>query len=1004
MSKDLGLTKAIGNRDAAIVVGAGVSISISGGAAAASWSGLLNSGVDFLSAHDSNFTSGHREHIVSGLKLALDENDTDLLISTASDIQIRIKKLGEVAFSNWLDDSVGALAVRHDAWGKAILSLGCPVLTTNYDTLLEQVSGSSTTTWADGRAMHKTVIGDGNIGHIHGSWDAPDTIILSSADYERHQASPQIQELQKALLTLRSLVFVGYGSGMTDPNFSNFLSWSRKTFPESATSHYILCRDSELDDLRVEYANDNLTPVAYGAEYSDLPKFLASIQPESGSIPAIVGVRQDAIVEGKERFLDDVRERALLLELAGGGTGSSLDELIHPPVLLAVPHTEFLRTKRDADGDAGRLNPKDEAGERGVLVIVGDENAGLTTTLKWLVWTATCDTMDTAPVYLDFPIFPSGVGPLKSRLQKEALSQGLIARKSDPLPPIAVAIDNFSPYATKAQRVIDDFVANGAEFLVLGCRSGDENAVAELLQERKIEHRVRYIGRLTVNDIRAMADLIAPERSEQVATSVMNLLASEHLPRTPITVAMLISIICQGGQVALNTSPTAIIDHFVDLLLGRGESGDDTRLGVGAANRESILADLAGLFVERREASLPESTAVTRMEKLFERFAWPESPTEVLRELVGRRLLRVNEQRVSFTQSTYLHLFAAKHAVKKSDAKALLVGDPMYFAPVLKAYAALAQWDEAPLKTVELVLDSFVGMELSGLAFAPLAQQEVPENLFQDSPDSADEKQGQSSSERNPTPHSGHPFDNLADGDIVPFSSVEESDLPAAVRLLRSVDLASTILRDGEEVEDLELKTRVLFKTLTGWGKLIDALGDDPNFVEFITAQVEAAAPGLADDSDPLDEIEALLLRVFPALVVAGGITSTLSSRKLSLILQRLFESEDVNSSEHAAFSAAILTIDLAGDGWINQVSSLVQDHGQRIVFSEFIGMLLQIAYEKSTVGSSEQALLGVVVELRALGFRYSSDAEKKSVKAGMRQQLAKSKSNRLQLNKNDAN
>jgi hypothetical protein len=97
----------------------------------------------------------------------------------------------------WLEATVGSLRARPfdpaDVTTKpsrlvdTIWSLKAPLLTTNYDTLLEQVTRAPPATWQNTPAFRHAVLGDDprTTGHIHGVWDDHASVILDPYDYGR---------------------------------------------------------------------------------------------------------------------------------------------------------------------------------------------------------------------------------------------------------------------------------------------------------------------------------------------------------------------------------------------------------------------------------------------------------------------------------------------------------------------------------------------------------------------------------------------------------------------------------------------------------------------------------------------------------------------------------------------------------------------------------------------------------------------------------------------------
>lgn len=973
------LVAAFRNGHAVLLIGTGLSASVTANAASANWAGLIRNGVDFVQAHDAEASAEWRALVETQIDFALKSGDTGMLLSAAGLVSGKIKKIGDQAYSDWLHKSVGSLSPEAPHWAESLLEMGSPILTTNYDTLLEQVGSRESTNWEDGRQFQELVrTGSSKIGHLHGVWNRPSSVVLSNADYERHANSESVQALQRALVSIKTLVYVGYGSGLDDPNFSNLLQWHREVFPPTSLHHFRLCVSADLVELELLHANDSITPISYGASYDDLPAFLSGLRPSTEVIRSQAGIVRDPVAEIRRRLLDSVRDKTLLADAIGDTDGLQMEQLVHPPVLLPVPHAEYVDSLRQGKQDRiERLDPQEDAQSAGVLVLVGDENAGLTTALRWLLWTASSASDRQAPLLVEYRSLSAGNKPLERRIRKSALDDGLINKIQDDLPALVVAVDNFSPYQRVSARVAEELGRGRAGLTVLGCRSGDETEIAELLRNCGVEHRIRYLGKLTSTDIKAMARLAAPAQADHIATNVIAFLSGEHFPRTPITVSMLISILSQGAQLTANASPTAILEQFVGLLLGRGEPDDDSRVAVGSNDRESILADLAQLFVAEESAGVFQSTAIERLEQFFTKFAWNDSPTATLNSFVDRHLLRFEGTRVFFSQSSYLHLFAAKQAIKDDDLRRKILDRPLHFAAVLRTYAALVQHDAEPLRVAELMLDGWAQFELVGGAYSKIESIEPPNDLAERFDALGAPPETEAFDLDTPERDEWASFDASEENDLVPFSTTDDRDVPPSARFAQVVELASTILRDSAEVSDLELKQRVLDKSLRSWGVLVSAFGEDPAFEELVKRVSAAVLEAMGDQDPKIHEFIDNLMTIFPAIVVAGGISAALSSRKLSRLLEKTIRQSDLPDDQYAAFATAILLVDLQDKNWIENLELIVEKQRARWVFQKFVLPVLLTTYMTTNLSPDAERLLPLLVgRLYCIRFRFNSSVE----------------------------
>jgi hypothetical protein len=101
---------------------------------------------------------------------------------------------------------------------KALADLGVPLVTTNYDGLMEQVTGRPAVTWREGALVEQVVRGNKNaMLHLHGHWEDPPSVVLGIRSYEQVLGSVHAEAMRKALAATRVLVFLGFGAGLGDP-------------------------------------------------------------------------------------------------------------------------------------------------------------------------------------------------------------------------------------------------------------------------------------------------------------------------------------------------------------------------------------------------------------------------------------------------------------------------------------------------------------------------------------------------------------------------------------------------------------------------------------------------------------------------------------------------------------------------------------------------------------------------------------------------------------------
>jgi SOS-response transcriptional repressor LexA len=300
-------------------VGAGLSMAVTGGAAQASWVGLLEDGVKECERVVSPLPPGWGGQMRDQLEHA----DMVNFISVAEQI---VRRLGGVdggrGFSLWIQEAIGNLhlapggeqilaAVRNLAKEKIIV-------TTNYDTLIEDTSASQwrSHTWTDEDyasvpRLARVVV------HLHGLPQKPESIILGSADYQLLGESYANKVFDQSLFAAYSFIFIGCGTGLGDPHIGLIIEfvdadikWSklRKRQQGKYKESYILVRGSELRQFRRDPVASFIHPVSYGSRFEDLGPFLQKL-----------AAGQEIDVSQDPDFYDQVtaRPRRALLDLAG---------------------------------------------------------------------------------------------------------------------------------------------------------------------------------------------------------------------------------------------------------------------------------------------------------------------------------------------------------------------------------------------------------------------------------------------------------------------------------------------------------------------------------------------------------------------------------------------------------------------------------------------------------------------------------------------------------------
>jgi len=961
------------SQSAVFVIGTGLAVASTNGSPSANWLGLIEAGIDQLVAAEVRDVDWGKT-----LRSMISMNETSFVIQAATQVGDTFKSLGDVAYAKWLQDTVGSLSVIESALAVALTSLPIPLLTTNYDTLLEQVSDRSTATWLEPGKMQKILANRSkDVGHLHGVWSVPNSVVLTAGDYEELVASESAKAIQYAFGATKSTIYVGVGSGLLDPNFSRFLDWQKRAFPNPGLRDFRLCTDSELPKLQALHIADNISVVSYGKEHADLVPFLESILDSLADIAVSEdGLLFDPVGEIRADFSDELRAEVIVNQQLEDDTSRPLEDLILPPVLLPVPHAQYVSSK-SSDASLSRIDPESDLGSRDVVLLVGEENSGLTFTAKWLALKASQSRPLLAPLYVNFTQAGALPKPLVAIVRKQARAAGFVLGKKDPIPPLAIAIDDFSPYVTStSDRVLRDLVELQAGFAVVACKQGTEEDVERRLTAAGLSVRVRYVGRLERSDIEELARIAAPLQSQSLAKSVIDLLRSENLPRTPYTVSQLLYILLKSGTVGTNASTTSILEEFVALLLGRGDAQDDARVGLDHVQRMAILERLAETFVLDKKSGVAESAVVGAIEAIIDALGWPDSAIDVTQNFIDRHVLAKRDGFVVFARSSYLHLFAAKQAQKSLEFRDHLLARPIYYGAAISDYASLNRHDDALLDTVEKLLLEVGNLERTSTIFS--AMELAQPSFISVSIDEQEHVRPPSESESGGLDVPTH-LEDFEQEDPPPFPVANEDDVPHIWRHVQAVDLSSRILRDADQAGDLDRKQHLLGQLLKHWGDIINELDTDEQFQEFISGLSASLLISGTTVSDEQRTMIDTLQKIIPAAFAFGAISETLASRKLLKAMKILVDGGTAAANPESAVASVFFLAAVDERGWPAQARAILKEQQNSWIIRNFVAMVLLGTYlDPTTPAEHDDDLLECCVEIVVRSTHYSDGAERK--------------------------
>jgi len=267
-SSDLHLiAQAIASKDAVVVVGTGVSSALSSSHHSVSWIGLLKDGLKHYQAHE---IPDPDNHIVIWLK-ELDNPSVDL------ETQLTIGdflKSHRPLFDNWIKRVNAVPLSPSSKLGHIIADLHVPIITTNYDTLLSQVTTLPVVTWNSSLSKVRDHLKGGrSIFHLHGSCLEPDSVVIGHEDYRALLDNDRVAHIRSMVGNFKTCIFIGFGAGLNDPHFKHIFDTMHKVWgSDTHAMHYQLVRGHNVPE-----SSSVLRQVSYGQHFDDLPAFLTRL-------------------------------------------------------------------------------------------------------------------------------------------------------------------------------------------------------------------------------------------------------------------------------------------------------------------------------------------------------------------------------------------------------------------------------------------------------------------------------------------------------------------------------------------------------------------------------------------------------------------------------------------------------------------------------------------------------------------------------------------------------
>ena len=161
----------IEHRQVVLVIGSGVSMATT--RRSPTWRKLIESGIEqcrLLGATSEWCDIATRQ---------VQSDQPDMLLSAAELVQNKLSKDGGGEFARWLREAFEELQVEDNSVINSLHALNLPIVTTNYDDLIEKATSLKQATWRDKGKVSRIIRGESrHVLHLHGYWDEPESVVL----------------------------------------------------------------------------------------------------------------------------------------------------------------------------------------------------------------------------------------------------------------------------------------------------------------------------------------------------------------------------------------------------------------------------------------------------------------------------------------------------------------------------------------------------------------------------------------------------------------------------------------------------------------------------------------------------------------------------------------------------------------------------------------------------------------------------------------------------------
>jgi hypothetical protein len=476
-----------------------------------------------------------------------------------------------------------------------------------------------------------------------------------------------------------------------------------------------------------------------------------------------------------------------------------------------------------------------------------------------------------------------------------------------------------------------------------------------------------YLGHFGRRETRALvARMVGPEGKELVQR-VMELIQRQRLPRNPLNLAALISVLIREPTLAA-VNESGLLQSYVNVLLDNPLDVDPEKLNMDQRRREHLLQRIARHIVET-DVSRIDRLAIERLvADYFESIAYHSgSPGQHIDSLIRRRVLVEDGLGVGFRYPALLHLFAAKEAIEDDEFEAQLFADMSSYGPVIRHMAGISRRD---VNTLRRAVDQALS-----------ARRELADGVNVDQFDLITDEHGWSKItdleharqivERRPEPPTEEELDEIYDEgidepgeqvDLKPFEN--QSSATAMRQLANSFALAAAVLQSSELVEDIELRVEALREIIEGWSVMTVLMALEEDIFQELTDILDPIIPNI-DDPDRRKSVVEHLARVFIVLLMSITLNFEAGAVHHERILSRLLDDEEFMEDSANALFGSMMYASLEFPNWPERLAALFEKHGTHPMVREIVRVWATMEYHHGDLSTGTRLELeNVLVEV----------------------------------------